>query len=365
MGCVSYDPAVGEIWSGIQEYLIQDCNVPFEYVLFESYESMVDALVKTKTIDVAWNGPYAHVMTELLVSSAAANDTINTNNNNTVPLEKVVSLGMRDVDRDFQSIVIGRKDCTVTSLHELKSISERGRLRLLTGTEDSPQANIVPSYYLCHELGLQFATTTHFDVDVGKHGDTAIGEIQAMEALLMNRNRNHDVDNNNNNNNNEKFVDIVILSRMMWDRALEGSYLSDYNINPDQLRDTCEEMTFITIPPFDHCQFDAIVLDNSDDDDDDDDDDNNHNNKTKLSLLNKFGTALLGMSWDNPKQQRLMKLEGIQKEWKYPRQDGYDIVRKAVFARNARTTMSTDAATAAAALLVDHKVATNFDYQQE
>ena len=86
MGCVCYDPAVGDIWSGIKGYLIGR-GVPFDYVLFTNYEAQIRSLVNGH-IDAAWNGPIAHVMTEELAPG------------------NVVSLGMRDVDRDFQSVVV-------------------------------------------------------------------------------------------------------------------------------------------------------------------------------------------------------------------------------------------------------------------
>lgn len=43
-----------------------------------------------------------------------------------------------------------------------------------------------------------------FDVDLGKHGDTALGEVKALEALL------------------EGQADAGLLSKMMWTRGLEG-----------------------------------------------------------------------------------------------------------------------------------------------
>jgi len=293
MGCVSYDPSVANIWSGIQDYLVRDCGVPFEYVLFDSYEEQVAALAENE-IDIAWNGPVAHVMAESVMATSESH--------------VVSSLGMRDVDRDFASIVIARKDAVISSLQDLEY------RQLLTGANDSPQACIVPHYYLTQEQGVNFEQMTHFDVDIGKHGDTAIGEIRAIEALI------------------EKQGEVATVSRMMWDRALSGALPS---VDPQKLKGTCEEVTSIQLPTFDHCQFDAILaVDDSD----------------KTARLNDFGQAILGMNWENPKHQPLMKLEGIEKEWKLPRQEGYDIVRKAFLGGTSA--------------FANHKQATNFQYQK-
>ena len=291
MGCVCYDPSVGDIWSGIKDYLVMEKGVPFDYVLFTNYTAQVRSLVR-EHIDVAWNGPIAHVMLEEL---AAANN------------QSVVSLGMRDVDRDCQSIVVVRKDAHISTLQDLHNQD------ILTGSSDSPQAHLVPMYYLQQEMGISPKCITPFDVDIGKHGDTAIGEIQALEALVTTTSKG----------------DAAIVSRMMWDRAIQGMIPS---LNAAQLQETCEELVSVHLPAFDHCQFDAILS-------------NTDNGTTdKKQRLHDFGQALLSMDWNVPNQQRLMKLEGIQKEWVGPRQTGYNIVRNAMRAQH-------------------HPPATNFQYR--
>lgn len=150
-----------------------------DYVLFTNYEAQIRSLVNGH-IDAAWNGPIAHVMTEELAPG------------------NVVSLGMRDVDRDFQSVVVVRKDANVTCLDDLKNRC------LLTGSSDSPQAHVVPLHYLRNQI-TALGTITAFDCDAGKHGDTARGEIQALEVLST-----------------TKQGDAALVSKMMWDRAVQG-----------------------------------------------------------------------------------------------------------------------------------------------
>lgn len=320
MGCVAYAPTVGEIWSGIQDYLVHDCGVPFEYVLFDSYEDQVKALVNSRSIDIAWNGPVAHVLAEQATMTVNDGNNKNGPNNNKVQL---VSLGMRDVDQDFESILVARKNspfATALSVDDFCANTQQHACHLLTGSRDSPQAHLVPYYYLTKELNLTFSQTTPFDVDLGKHGDTAVGEIQAMETLSK----------------PNGIGDVAIVSRMMWDRAVNGKLSS---IDPVQLQETCQEVTAVPLPRLDHCQFDAILTS-----------DESPTNRHQSARLNDFGQALLAMQWENPKHQRLMELEGIRKEWKPPRQEGYQIVRQAVLGG------STSA-------LARHQAATNFQYQ--
>jgi dimethylaniline monooxygenase (N-oxide forming) len=237
-----------------------------DYVLFTNYEAQIRSLVNGH-IDAAWNGPIAHVMTEELAPG------------------NVVSLGMRDVDRDFQSVVVVRKDANVTCLDDLKNRC------LLTGSSDSPQAHVVPLHYLRNQI-TALGTITAFDCDAGKHGDTARGEIQALEVLST-----------------TKQGDAALVSKMMWDRAVQGKIT---NLDSNWMQETCEELVNANIPTFDHCQLDAISTPDN------------------WQKLNDFGEALHSMDWDIPEEQHLMKLEGIQKKWELPRQTGYDIVRNAM-----------------------------------
>ena len=177
LGAVSYDPAISTIWEKMKAYLIS-AGCPFDFVLFTNYERQVAALMAGH-VDIAWNGPVAHVLAQQQAG------------------ENLISLGMRDVDCDFVSVCVARKDSSVSSVSELS-----GKV-VATGAHDSPQAHLVPLYWL-GELGVKPAEVKSFDLDLGKHGDTAVGEVKAMEALL------------------EGQADAGLLSKMMWDRAVEG-----------------------------------------------------------------------------------------------------------------------------------------------
>jgi dimethylaniline monooxygenase (N-oxide forming) len=303
MGCVCYDPAVYDIWGGIKDYLIQEAKVPFDFILFTNYEQQVASLIR-RHIDIAWNGPLAHVLLEQEISN-------NPNNNLPSNTVNVASLGMRDVDRDFESVLIVK---TTTMAKNIFCVDDLNGLTVVTGACDSPQAHIVPLYYLQSVKNVQFADVQPQNLDLGKHGDTAAGEVQALEMMIRSGNTttSSSTSNNNNNNNNNQ-VQMAIVSKVMWDRACQGMLPS---INPQELMDTCQVLETVELPLFDHCQFDAIV--------------SNNDPPARTKKLQNFAQALLDMDMDNPKHQTLMKLEGIQKKWEGPRQTGYDIVRNAM-----------------------------------
>eukprot|EP00435_Cladocopium_sp_Y103_P059002 s815_g21.t1 len=269
LGAVSYDPAISTIWEKMKAYLIS-AGCPFDFVLFTNYERQVAALMAGH-VDIAWNGPVAHVLAQQQAGP-----------------QNLISLGMRDVDCDFVSVCVARKDASVSSVSELS-----GKV-VATGAHDSPQAHLVPLYWL-GELGVKPAEVKSFDLDLGKHGDTAIGEVKAMEALL------------------EGQADAGLLSKMMWDRAVEGQLPS---IDKAQLEKNLQVLP--EAPPlFDHCQFDVLA-------------------STAAWKRESFVDAIFKMDIQNPEHQEVMRLEGIQQKWMPPRQEGYAVVSKALQAAQAK-----------------------------
>ena len=112
------------IWAGMKHYFAT-AGVNMDFVLYTTSEAQVDALLKGH-IDVAWNGPLAHVRVQKLTNNSS------------------VSLGMRDVDRDFTSHIIATKESGVTSVKDLAG------KKLAVGTVDSPQAYscILPLHHI-------------------------------------------------------------------------------------------------------------------------------------------------------------------------------------------------------------------------
>lgn len=161
LGCVSYDPAVATIWDGMRRHLRgPKGGVPdFDYVLFTNYEAQVAALLDGH-VDVAWNGPVAHVMAEDLAYSRFAEggegrDRDGGGSDDGPPPALVRSVGMRDCDRDFRSVALVRKDCDGDPISPSTpaAIAFAGR-KVATGTVDSPQGHVVPVDWIRHGCGL-------------------------------------------------------------------------------------------------------------------------------------------------------------------------------------------------------------------
>jgi ABC-type phosphate/phosphonate transport system substrate-binding protein len=71
LGCVSYDPAVSNIWSQLKTHFVSNGVPNFDFVLFTNYEQQVRALLSSQ-IDIAWNGPIAHVLCEQYAPAVVA-----------------------------------------------------------------------------------------------------------------------------------------------------------------------------------------------------------------------------------------------------------------------------------------------------
>ncbi|KAJ1618810.1 ABC transporter [Pavlovales sp. CCMP2436] len=161
LGCVAYSESVCTIWEGMRQYFAA-AGVSVDFVLFSSYDRQVEALVRGQ-IDVAWNGPLAHARIKKRTGG------------------KSLSLGMRDCDRDFTSLLLVRKDVA-----GLKGLTDLAGKKVATGSYDSPQAYILPLQAVATAGGTALLAQMHvvrFDRDIGKHGDTAAGELEVMQAL--------------------------------------------------------------------------------------------------------------------------------------------------------------------------------------
>jgi ABC-type phosphate/phosphonate transport system substrate-binding protein len=185
-----------------------------------------------------------------------------------------ISLGMRDSDRDFRSRILVRGP--LTSLKDLE-----GRT-LAVGSRDSTQARILPLHFLKAEgVDLSKVKLLAFDTDVGKHGDTGTSELEVLKALHDGR------------------ADAGAVGDLIW-------ILEQAAGRVDPARVT----SLWSTPPFDHCMFDAAP-------------------GTSKEILDAFKKGLFSMSWENPKQRRVLELEGL-KQWMPPREEGYASLREAL-----------------------------------
>ena len=261
IGAVAYCEAISSIWKGIARHFYRQ-GLDVDFVLFTSYERLQDALLQ-KQIHIAWNGPLAHARLIQYLESQPKS---------TVPL----SLGMRDVDRDFRSHIIVRHDANIQSLQDLAN------RRIATGTVDSPQGYIMPLEYLVrNNIPLNSLSVFRFDRDIGKHGDTAYGEDSTLEALVNGT------------------VEAGFISDLMWQRYIAANKVPIIpNTNTPLLQ-------ILSLPQpilFDHCQFDALP-------------------SIGFKRAEAFQKALLAMDGSgHAEDKRTLELEGIKNTWLLPRE---------------------------------------------
>lgn len=259
LGAVAYDPKVVTIWDGFQAYFDRR-GLRFDYVLYTNYERQVEALVDGQ-IHVAWNSPLAWLQTERIAGKLGL---------------RAEAICMRDTDRDLVSVIVTREGGPVRSVSDL-----RGR-RVAVGAKDSPQATLIPLYYIAQqdlEPNRDFEVRP-FDRLVGKHGDHIGGERDAARALIRG-----DCD-----------AACLIDSNLLL-FAQEGTLPAG------------STRTVATTPLYDHCNFTVL-----------------NGRSDSLAL---FRELLLGMSYDDPDVRRLLDLEGL-KRWLPGRTDGYKLLSNAV-----------------------------------
>jgi phosphonate transport system substrate-binding protein len=159
VGAVAYHPRVVAVWERFRAYFAER-GVPTDYVLYSSYERLVDDLLVGR-IDIAWNTNTAYVQAEHRMGGGAQ------------------LLGMRDVDVAFRTVIVMRRGDSLASLRELV-----GR-RLALGSRDCGHTTILPTHYLAQE-GVSVErdlTLSRFESDLGKHGDTGGPELRIVEAV--------------------------------------------------------------------------------------------------------------------------------------------------------------------------------------
>jgi phosphonate transport system substrate-binding protein len=260
LGAVAYDPKVVTIWDGFQQYFAER-GLPFDYVLYTNYERQVEAHFSGH-IDVAWNSPLAWLQSKQLAAAVG---------------RRAEAICMRDSDRDLTSVVIARDADPVRTIADLK-----GR-RVAVGAKDSPQATLIPLYFLAQQ-GLEpnrDFEVVEFDTLHGKHGDHIGGERDAARALLRGE------------------CDAACL--------VDGNHL--LFIQEGTLPSGATRSIAQT-GPYDHCNF--TVLDGA-----------------PAAPVTRFRELLLEMSYADPQVRRLLDLEGL-KRWLPGRTEGYALLSKAV-----------------------------------
>ncbi len=242
IGAVAYDARVVPIWEGMRDYF-REARVPIDYVLYSNYDSQVQGLL-ARHIDLAWNTNLAWVKVHRRTNGACR------------------GLAMRDVDVAFTTVVVARIESGIASLPDV-----RGKV-LALGSADSAQAAILPIHYL-EKTGVRAqeeCTLLRFDVDVGKHGDTGISELEVLRALQEGR------------------ADAGALAESTWLRQLAQG-----RVDPTRIRPVW------TSPGYCHCVFTALA-------------------DFPKERDQRWTNALLGMHYEDPRWRTLMDQEGL-KRW--------------------------------------------------
>lgn len=256
LGAVAYHPRIVTIWERFRTYFA-DAGVPTDYILFSNYERLVDAVLDG-TVEIGWNTNTAFVA---LDHRAAGRTRI---------------LGMRDVDRDWATVLVMRKGQFPASVTELA-----GRV-LALGSRDSGHAAILPLYYLATE-GLDVASCRllRFNTDLGKHGDTGDSELHVVRAVA------------------EGEADAGTLSAAYFSAFRAGSVPAVADL----------EVVWRS-PEYYHCNF--TVLDSLDRD-----------------VGQRWSKALLAMDYGNPSLRPAMDLEGVRR-WYPGDREGYASLQTAM-----------------------------------
>src|SRR5216683_3908225 len=240
VGAVAYDARVVPIWEGMRDYF-RECGPPIDYILFSNYDRQVQALLE-RQIDIAWNTNLAWVKVHRRTNGTCR------------------SLAMRDVDRQFTTIIVARTDSGIRSLHDLKG------KRLALGSADSAQAAVLPLHFL-QQAGIEpekDCTLLRFNLDVGKHGDTGTSELEVLKALRDGK------------------ADAGVLGDTTWIKQV-----AEGRIDGNQVR------AIWTSPGYCHCNF-TVLADFSE------------------PLGERWTASLLGMKYNNPRWRELMDQEGLK-----------------------------------------------------
>lgn len=249
IGAVAYDPKVLAFWEAMREHF-RPHGVLLDFALFSSYERQVEALLGGH-VDVAYNGPLAHVRAKKRADG------------------RLLMLGMRDIDRDFQTKILVRRDAGIRSLTDLHDKS------LAVGSRDSVQARILPLYFLKRGgVDLTRLKLVPFESDLGKHGETQQSELDVLAAVHDGR------------------AQACAVGSLVWQAQQSAGNIDLHKVE-----------TLWTTPPYDHHALDALPT-------------------LAEQRAQAFQRVLFDLRWNNPKHRKLLELESMR-QWVACREEGH------------------------------------------
>jgi ABC-type phosphate/phosphonate transport system substrate-binding protein len=249
LGAVAYDVKVLALWEGMREHF-RTQGVALDFALYSSYERLVEALIGGH-VDVAYNDPLAHVRVKRRTEGRS------------------VTLAMRDIDRDFTTKILVRRDAGIRALTDLHD-----RV-FAVGSRDSAQARVLPLFFLKRAgVALDRLKLLPFEHDPGKHGDTSKSEIEVLAALHDGR------------------AQAGAVGSLVWQSEQAAG-----RVDPHKLE------TLWTTPAYDHHALDALP-------------------SLPDQKAKDLTRVLFEMRWNNPKHRKLLEVEG-HRLWVVGRDEGY------------------------------------------
>jgi ABC-type phosphate/phosphonate transport system substrate-binding protein len=249
LGAVAYDAKVLTLWELMREHFRAQ-GVALEFALFSSYERQVEALLAGH-VDVAYDGPLAHVRIKRRTDGRS------------------LSLAMRDIDRDFTTKILVRRDAGIRSLTDLCDRT------IAVGSRDSPQARVLPLFFLRRAgVELDRLKLLPFEHDLGKHGDTGRSEIDALLAVHDGR------------------AQAAAIGGVVW-----ASEQALGRVDPRLVE------TLWTTPAYDHHVIDALP-------------------SLPEQKAKEITRVLCDLRWNNPKHRKLLEIEA-HRQWLPGRDGGY------------------------------------------
>ena len=170
---------------------------------------------------------------------------------------------------------------------------------------------MAPLHYLkSTNINLKSIDVIRYDYDIGKHGDTAIGEVKVIEAIR------------------NGVVDVGFVSKLMFDRR-DVFAIGENELNIDNL---------IKIPLFDHCQFDIMknskLFHTVKDPPFENISSKVNSRTTMIPIINLFQDAILSMDFNVIEEQIVMIKEGIKSKRMLARDkdgiQGYELLIDAI-----------------------------------
>lgn len=254
VGAVAYHPRVVTIWESFNEYFGR-AGVPTDYVLYSNYETLVDSVISGE-VDIGWNANTAFVQLDHAVNG------------------KTKILGMRDIDADFASVIVTRKDGGVGDVSALNGE------RVAVGARDCGHATILPLHFLGRDESVT-PEPVRFESGLGKHGDTGQAELEVIQSVASGD------------------AAAGALGDITWEL-----------FRSQGVSETGDLQVIWRSPTFYHCNFTA--LESLDD-----------------GLAEEWKAALLAMSFSDPEMRNAMELEGVRR-WLPGDRVGYDSLTDAM-----------------------------------